>query len=217
MLKIVVGNSEKNKKLLRKCYRFRHKIFVDERRWESLRKKDGLETDLFDTDDAIHIAYLDSDDVVAYSRLLPTSKPHLLSDVYPHLVNGKINYRKNDIYEWTRCCVERRYREYKKRTSTPYHYIICTIIKICLEKGIASLVVEFHPAHISSLIETGWHVEPLTLPTTIDDEAVVAVKASPTEHTYETTMKVFGMEKVDFERQFESRNIGDLARIEIAA
>ena len=134
MIKIIVGNDAENQDILHKCFKLRHKIFVIEKKWEALRRSDGLEIDQFDTNDAIHIAFLDNDDVVAYSRLLPTTKPHLLSDVYPQMINGAINYRQNHVYEWTRFCVEGKYRESRKRTSTRHQYVICTIIKICLEK-----------------------------------------------------------------------------------
>ena len=101
MIKIIAGNDAGDQEILKKCFKFRHKIFVEEKKWEDLRRSDGLEIDQFDTNDAIHIVFLDNDNVVAYSRLLPTTKPHLLSNVYPEMVDGKINYRRKDIYEWT--------------------------------------------------------------------------------------------------------------------
>lgn len=217
MIKIIVGNDAGNQDILTKCFKFRHKIFVDEKKWEDLRRSDGLEIDQFDTNDAIHIAFLDNDNVVAYSRLLPTTKPHLLSDVYPEIVDGRINYRRKDIYEWTRCCVEKRYREYRKQTSTPYQYILCSIVKICRETGISSLIVEFHPAHISSLIELGWNVEPMMLPTEIDGETVVAVNAKLTPETLRKSLNICGIERREFEYEFDSSDIGVLENIDIAA
>jgi acyl-homoserine lactone synthase len=108
--------------LQRRVFALRHRVFVDTLGWEAIRNPDGLETDLFDTDDAVHFlvfktrseaAYktittstdlFEHLELAAYSRLLATTRPHLLSDVYPHLLNDKKSSppRGKHIWEWTR-------------------------------------------------------------------------------------------------------------------
>src|ERR1044072_6552266 len=66
-------------------FRIRHDIYVGERGWKALERADGLERDQFDTDDAIYLLGIDNGRVVGGSRLVPTTRPHLLSEVFPHL------------------------------------------------------------------------------------------------------------------------------------
>ncbi|HQG29590.1 MAG TPA: acyl-homoserine-lactone synthase, partial [Candidatus Ozemobacteraceae bacterium] len=70
---------------LESCYRLRHQVFVEERGWNAIRRPDGREIDQFDTPSATHLAVIRDGKLAAYSRILPTTEPHLLSDVYPWL------------------------------------------------------------------------------------------------------------------------------------
>jgi N-acyl-L-homoserine lactone synthetase len=49
-----------------------------------LAKPDRLERDQFDNDDAIYLLAIDGRTVVGGSQLVPSTKPHLLSEVLPH-------------------------------------------------------------------------------------------------------------------------------------
>jgi acyl-homoserine lactone synthase len=86
-------------------YRLRHQVFVEKLGWEAIRRPDGLETDAFDTDDAMHFLLLSSHGTLAaYSRLLPTTQPHLLTSIYPHLLGASAAPPiDDDVWEWTRC------------------------------------------------------------------------------------------------------------------
>ncbi|TAH34796.1 MAG: conjugal transfer protein TraI [Alphaproteobacteria bacterium] len=65
-----------------------------------------MEHDQFDTEDAVYIVHIDEkDNVDACTRLLPTTKPNLLADVYPHLVDGEVP-KADDIWETTRFCAD---------------------------------------------------------------------------------------------------------------
>ncbi len=45
-------------------FRIRHDIFVEERRWQTLRKPDGREIDSYDNEDAIYLLALEDRRVV---------------------------------------------------------------------------------------------------------------------------------------------------------
>jgi acyl-homoserine lactone synthase len=84
-------------------FRLRHRVFVDQLGWAAIRRQDGLERDEFDTNHAVHFLVLGlNGTLLAYSRLLPTTQPHLLSHVYPHLLKGKALPAGPNIWEWTR-------------------------------------------------------------------------------------------------------------------
>src|SRR6478735_2890963 len=73
---------------MEQAYRLRHNVFVDEMGWEDLRKPDGREIDQFDDGRALHMLYIEDDRVLGYQRMLPSMRPHLLTEVLPHLCEG---------------------------------------------------------------------------------------------------------------------------------
>ncbi|MFV0644769.1 MAG: acyl-homoserine-lactone synthase, partial [Sphingomonadaceae bacterium] len=80
----------------------RHDIYIGERGWMDIARADGREIDQFDNDDAIYLLGLTSaGEVVGGSRLVPSLKPHLMSEVFPNLAPDGVP-RGKEIYEWTR-------------------------------------------------------------------------------------------------------------------
>jgi acyl homoserine lactone synthase len=67
--------------------RFRHRVFVEMLGWE-LQARDGLELDQFDRADTVYVAARsEHGGVVGIARLLPTTRPYLLRDVFPQLLH----------------------------------------------------------------------------------------------------------------------------------
>ena len=86
MIYIVTAENEYHyRDEMEQAYRLRHKIFVEEMGWTDLAKPDGREIDQFDTKHAVHMLYIEHGKVLGYQRLLPSTRPHLLSDVTPEL------------------------------------------------------------------------------------------------------------------------------------
>lgn len=72
----------------RQLGRYRHKVFVEEMRWDLPSVGPGIieEWDEFDRDDTTCvIAYTRERIICGYARLLPTTRPYLLSEVFPEL------------------------------------------------------------------------------------------------------------------------------------
>ena len=112
MLHIVKAqNIHEYHKEMDQAYRLRHRVFVEERGWSDLARPDGREVDRFDTADAIHMLFVDQGEVLGYQRMLPSTKPHLLSEVLPQLCEEERPVGPN-IWEWTRYCVAPSYREH---------------------------------------------------------------------------------------------------------
>ncbi|MGR9081495.1 acyl-homoserine-lactone synthase [Rhizobium aegyptiacum] len=97
MIRLYVGRHESRGQAMEKIWRFRHEQFVERLGWEALCRNDGLEIDQFDHDRALHLALFFEDTVVGYTRLLPTTEPHLLSDVYPQIMKGQAWPRSPEI------------------------------------------------------------------------------------------------------------------------
>lgn len=102
-MKIVHGNSTNlHPQLLHSAASYRHKVFVEKLGWQ-LNCHDLLENDQFDRPDTVYvIAKNENDDIVGIARLLPTTQPYLLGDVFPELLNGVQPPASNDIWELSR-------------------------------------------------------------------------------------------------------------------
>ncbi|MES5097835.1 acyl-homoserine-lactone synthase [Agrobacterium sp. BA1120] len=176
MLQSIIGDAILGSEWREQIWRFRHKHFVERLGWEGLRKPDGLEIDEFDTNDAIHLALICDRTVVGYSRLLPTTKPHLLSDVYPEVAGGN-DYPKGPlVYEWTRCIAE---PEVSIAGVLAANMLLTGVLEYCLVVGIEALIVETHPKLVNLLVSTGWDVMPFAAPSTLSSGLIVPICAKP--------------------------------------
>jgi N-acyl-L-homoserine lactone synthetase len=86
----VKGNEvSRHAEISEQAWRLRHRIFVEELGWSDLRRPDGREIDQFDHEEAIHHHCIRDGRVVGYQRLLPTTRPHLLTDVMPEFATDR--------------------------------------------------------------------------------------------------------------------------------
>ena len=193
MLRIISGSAIAQQwDVMEAVWRFRHRHFVERFGWEGIRQPDGREIDQFDTPDAIHLALLSGRTVVGYTRLLPTSKPHLLSDVYPHLMCGRDWPQGFKIYEWTRCVAE---EGNLKLNGVPVSHLLMTgVMEFCLVAGIASVIVETHPKLVNLLMQTGWDVRFLAEPSILDGKPVAPIEAVPSAAGLMKHQRMYQME-----------------------
>lgn len=84
--------------------RYRHKVFVEKLGWKlQCENSLGLEYDQFDRDDTVYVVAQNSiQEIVGTARLLPTTQPYLLGEVFPQLLNGLRAPRSADIWELSR-------------------------------------------------------------------------------------------------------------------
>lgn len=100
---ISTGNSrELSTNVMTELARYRHKVFVEKLGWE-LKCSDGQELDQFDGPQARYVIGRSSaNDIIASARLLPTTQPYLLSEVFPYVLNGAAVPNAPDIWELSR-------------------------------------------------------------------------------------------------------------------
>lgn len=177
--------------LMEKVWRFRHRQFVERLGWKELRSEDGREIDRFDTDDAVHLVVTSDDNVVGYTRLLRTSRPHLLSDVYPEIMDGNEWPRADNVYEWTRCISDDKAAKFGDVQAS--HMLITGVLEFCLLSGIKGMIVETHPKLVTWMLETGYKVETLNTPQIINDVPVVPVYIGATRAALERHHEMFGI------------------------
>jgi acyl-homoserine lactone synthase len=180
----------------------RHKVFVERLGWEAIRRPDDLETDAFDTDSAVHFIVLSPlGSIAAYSRLLPTTHPHLLSRVYPHLLGPEAKLPIGEhVWEWTRLtCIP---KPVPTSTSTPTRLpftlsppgriLILGIVNWALEHGLTTLSLQCDPAFSVVITALGARVEVLAEPSrTAEGESVVPMLMHVDRRAVEKAREVF--------------------------
>ena len=175
MLYLVNGNDTTYSHELDLAFKFRHEAFVDEAGWENLRRADGREIDQFDTPDTIHVIIMRNGRVEAYSRLNPTVKPHVLSEIYPELASRGIP-RDEGIWEWSRMGTSKHSRTEGHGWNCSIGLLLRCVSYAAMKCDIKTLVWQAHPVWITRAFELGFYPEPLGLPKRIGGERVIAVK-----------------------------------------
>ena len=89
---------------LMEMHRQRKSVFIDELKWR-LEETAGIEIDAYDSAEAVYLIEADGARaaVSGSARLLPTDRPHLLGDIFPHLC-AEAPPRGSNIWEATRFC-----------------------------------------------------------------------------------------------------------------
>jgi len=68
--------------------RYRHRVFIEQLGW-AVQSEQGCERDRFDRADTVYAAVEDSQAQIAgCARLLPTTQPYLLNEVFAELLHG---------------------------------------------------------------------------------------------------------------------------------
>jgi N-acyl-L-homoserine lactone synthetase len=81
---------------------YRHKIFIERLGWP-LPVKDGRERDQFDHPNTLYAVALEPNGAICgCARLLPTTEPYLLSEVFPDLLGDLPVPRASEIWELSR-------------------------------------------------------------------------------------------------------------------
>ena len=179
--------------MLDKIYRFRCQYFVEKMKWQDLCVVDGREIDRFDTPEAVHIVGLEGEHVQFYGRLLPTTGPHLLSDLFPEIMQGAEAPKGSDIWEYTRATLVPRRAVGTNAFNPEAGLITAATIETCLHLGIKALLIETHPFLMKRLSDSGFEVSPLAPPTEYRGHPLVPLYAGVTSATLATTRAIYGL------------------------
>lgn len=89
--------------LLRDLGHYRYRVFVERLGWKLPDARDGTEWDRFDTPQTVHVVALGAHGrIQGCARLLPTTGPYLLADVFPVLMAGEACPRADHVWELSR-------------------------------------------------------------------------------------------------------------------
>lgn len=192
MLMVIPGSDiSRHAALMDRVFRFRHSIFVEEKGWIELRQPDGLERDRFDDIHAIHQICLRGDDIVGYQRLLPTTRPHLLSDVLTDLCHRRPP-RGPRVFEWTRFCVAPGSREMRPRADGPFLELAQGVVEWGMAHRVDTVTVAIDWRLMVIAMQLRFFVRPLGFPKRIGRDEVVALRMSFNRETLATIRQARG-------------------------
>lgn len=172
-------------------FRLRHEIFVEERKWEALRKPDGREIDAYDNDDAVYLLALEDRRVLGGSRLYPTTRPTMMSEVFPHLAAVRGCPAGPLVWEWSRFFVSR-----ERRDGTFNLQLMAAAQEFCLDQGIERLCLVMETWWLPRFHEIGFVVSPLGLPALIDNSWTMAATIEVSEKSLDIVRDRNGMRNV---------------------
>jgi acyl-homoserine lactone synthase len=178
MLMVLSGSDiSRHAALMEQAYRFRHAIFVEEKGWSDLHQPNGLERDRFDDSHAIHQICMRGDKIVGYQRLLPTTRPHLLSDVLTDLCRHRPP-RGPRIFEWTRFCVAPGHREMRPRGDSPFLELAQGVVEWATAHRVDTVTVAIDWRLMVIAMQLRFLVTPLGFPKRVGREEIVALRMS---------------------------------------
>ena len=142
---ITPDNTFMHREELTDMFRLRHRIFKERLGWE-VNSREGLERDVFDLFSPIYLLARDEmNKVVGTWRLMPTTGPYMLRDVFPQLMKGQDIPRDPAIWETSRFAVESvldsdaGLRAVSRMTGE----LFCGLVELCLIYGIREIVTVY--------------------------------------------------------------------------
>ena len=156
---------------------YRHKIFIERLGW-NLPAIDGQEIDQFDLRDTVYVVAKDyQGGIIGCARLLPTTNPYLLGDVFPHLMHGQPIPCASDIWELSRFACNPSMPTVKSSALDTLYYaraLLRDTIIIAAEMGAARLITVVTAGVERLITRVGAHVHRAGPPVNVDGKPTLA-------------------------------------------
>jgi len=157
---------------LQQMYRQRYQVFVEQLKWDLPHANDDMECDEFDTDETIYLLLLDgTGNIKGSSRLIPTLNPHLMSEIFPHLVIGEI---PQGCHIWES---SRSYILPEHRAKGVLGELFLAMLEIGLLLTIRKITFVCDMNFLSSILHAGWQVDLLGMPEANDRGEVISASS----------------------------------------
>lgn len=156
MIEIVQAGQSGKTRLLFDMHRLRSRIFKERMGWNVSIDEAGLEVDDFDIPEAVYFLALDDNQrVIGSWRLLPTTGPTMIRDVWPEFLTSLPMPRSPMIWEASRFGVNSlsaSVREGLHQVSRATAELFCALTETCILCGIDE-VYTLYDARIARLIK----------------------------------------------------------------
>lgn len=157
-------NAHKFPYLLDEMFRLRARIFRDRLNWD-VEVTDGLERDSYDDERPVYI--INSDDntreVKGSLRLLPTTGPTLLADVFSDTLPDAVHLSAPTIWECSRFCLDDKLLDRGQQQEILFASAVLleALGNVALRTGIKSIIGNFDASMLRLYRQIGCEVEVL--------------------------------------------------------
>ncbi|HYD80168.1 MAG TPA: acyl-homoserine-lactone synthase [Paucimonas sp.] len=155
---------------------YRHKIFIERLGWQ-LPVENGMERDQFDRPDTLYVIARNGNGAICgCARLLPTTRPYLLGDIFPNLLVGMPVPCDNQTWELSRFAVADIDAESVSQSEATRNTraLLAASIKSAAEHGACRLIT-VSPLGIERLLQRmGVHAHRAGPPVLVDGKPVFA-------------------------------------------
>jgi acyl homoserine lactone synthase len=153
---------------------YRHKIFIERLGWP-LPVENGMERDQFDHPDTLYVvAYEPNGSICGCARLLPTTEPYLLSEIFPHLLAGTPVPNAHDVWELSRFAAASTYPNSSIDAAINTRNLLAAAVKSAAEQG-AKRLITVSPLGIERLLHRmGVHAHRAGPPSLADGKPIFA-------------------------------------------
>jgi acyl homoserine lactone synthase len=156
-------NAKRYSHLLEEMFRLRARVFRDRLKWD-VKVTDGMERDGYDEEDPAYLIYADAalEHVLGSLRLLPTTGPTLVGDVFADTLPDLARLTSPHIWECTRLCFdEARVGEKREGLMLASATLIAALGDVALAAGIQSILGNFDAKMLRLYRRIGCEVEVL--------------------------------------------------------
>lgn len=155
--------------------KYRYQVFVKELGWP-LRCENGVELDAFDRPDTVYVLACDNNhEIFGCARLIPTNRPYLLGDVFPHLMEGSPLPFSPGIWELSRFAISKPKGQVLSAEQAWKNTVklVKEVIDVARSKGAFRLIAFTAVGNERLLKRMGVNTQRISPPRLIDNKSVV--------------------------------------------
>lgn len=157
-------NRHEYQDLVDEMHKMRYRVVVKEWGWDIPGIEPGYDKDQFDTDETVYvIVQTDGGDVVATSRMNPTNRPHMLSELFSDYCDLQPYPVGDNVWECSRFVTDRSMMVDPVEDFRIRCRLGLGLTVFCLDNGISRLSWLTHQKFYN-LVQRVWKTEPLGLP-----------------------------------------------------
>lgn len=165
-----------NDRILKSMFEARKRVFVDLLKWNVPVLDGRFEVDQFDDPHATYIIVADSrGEHLASARLLETTRPHILGDLFAELCAGPVPAGPQ-VLEITRFCLDRKLGASDRLKVR--NRLVSALVAHALQCGIRTYTGVAEMGWLQQILAFGWDCRPLGLPQCIGGRTIGALAIS---------------------------------------
>lgn len=155
MIEITQAGQAGKTSLLFDMHRLRTRVFKENLCWDVQVTEDGLEVDQFDLPDAAYLLALNDDKrVIGTWRLLPTSGPTMIRDLWPQFLESLPMPQKDTVWEVSRFAINPVATDPQMAQEEAMRAVgemFCGLTELCISCGITDIFT-FYDDRIARVI-----------------------------------------------------------------